>query len=152
MKSSFWELFVKFWYGGILVFSIIFIDQVVKLFVTIWNVESSTNYGISFGMFDTKNWVGFALSIVGILVLLFIIFRTFTAKSNMLNNFQKTLLLVCLGASLSNFIDRIFRGGVVDYINFFHFTTFNLADMLITSSVIIIILSLFIKENDANNN
>ncbi len=139
------------WGSGVLVGSIIFVDQTVKLFVTILGFESSTNYGISFGLFDTKNLFGFVLNLVGLAVLLMIIFMSFASKKAMLTNLQKMLLLVCLGASLSNFIDRVFRGGVIDFIRLPYLPTFNIADALITSSVIILILSLFKKENDSTN-
>ena len=54
------------------------------------------------------------------------------------------LLSVIIGGSLSNWIDRVCRGGVVDFIGIsilnINFAIFNLADLAITTGVIIILL------------
>jgi len=56
-------------------------------------------------------------------------------------------------AAVSNLIDRIFLGGVVDYlsITIYNFTwpTFNLADCLIVVACIIFILNQFKSKNYA---
>jgi len=52
--------------------------------------------------------------------------------------------LIILGA-LSNLIDRLLFGYVIDYINIFIWPVFNLADMMIVSGIVIYILSEFKK-------
>lgn len=51
-------------------------------------------------------------------------------------------LLVTLAGAVSNFIDRIFRGCVVDFIQISSFPIFNLADICITSGIFLFIFSL----------
>lgn len=46
------------------------------------------------------------------------------------------LLSFILGGALSNICDRLFYGGVVDYLHIPHFTVFNLADSLICLSAL----------------
>ena len=51
-----------------------------------------------------------------------------------------------VAAVLSNLIDRVFYGGVIDYISVFGLNTFNLADLAIVSSMIIIFINIIIKK------
>lgn len=59
---------------------------------------------------------------------------------------QKSLILpltyILIGA-ISNVLDRISVGAVIDYFDLKYFTIFNLADVLITVGVVIILLSLY---------
>jgi len=58
--------------------------------------------------------------------------------------------LIILGA-LSNLLDRLFFGYVIDYINLFFWPVFNLADSMIVVGVLIYILSEFkIKARNVN--
>ena len=54
-----------------------------------------------------------------------------------------------MSGTIGNFIDRIFRGYVVDYIQFAFwqsFATFNFADMCIVCGVTVMIISLILGE------
>jgi len=59
-------------------------------------------------------------------------------------------LAIITGAALSNLLDRMMRGAVVDYFNLtiynYHWATFNLADSLITICAIIILIANFRKK------
>lgn len=46
--------------------------------------------------------------------------------------------VVLLASILSNLLDRIFRGGATDYISIGNWPTFNLADVLIIATIIIL--------------
>ncbi len=52
-----------------------------------------------------------------------------------------------LGGGISNFIDRVAKGCVRDFISVFGFPTFNLADALISLGVLSLILVYFKKNN-----
>ena len=62
-------------------------------------------------------------------------------------NSNKMLLALFVGGSMSNIIDRIFYGGVVDYINLFNISIINLADIAIVSSLICISWQFLNKKN-----
>ena len=55
------------------------------------------------------------------------------------------------GGILGNLIDRIFRGFVIDYLDFtffnYHFPVFNLADICIVLGVIIVIFTVWKGDN-----
>ena len=71
-----------------------------------------------------------------------------------LKNFKKLdkevniSISLVLGGGIGNFIDRLFRGYVIDYIdinNLFKFPIFNLADIFIVLGISIIIIDMLLK-------
>ena len=61
-----------------------------------------------------------------------------------------------LGGAFGNVIDRVFRGYVVDYLDFHwqsrHWPAFNLADVFIVLGVAMILVTSFTAEKGAGNN
>ena len=59
-----------------------------------------------------------------------------------------------LGGGISNLIDRLFRGFVIDYLDInylFKYPIFNLADICIVIGVFLIIMSLFFNKQERGN-
>jgi signal peptidase II len=61
------------------------------------------------------------------------------------NNFEKTVLTIILGGAVSNIMDRIVRGCIIDFIDIKIWPVFNLADAYITIGVILLII-IYIKQ------
>ncbi|NMC35932.1 hypothetical protein GYA49_02700 [Candidatus Beckwithbacteria bacterium] len=78
-------------------------------------------------------WVGYVA--LGVLLI--------SLKKKVLGSFW---LLLIVAAGLSNILDRLLYGGVVDFIQIWQFPVFNLADSLITIGVIAISLKEFKQE------
>ena len=105
------------------------------------------NYGIGFG-FLLPSWTITVLTVglIGLLVYLLI--------NQIKQRLYLTSFLISLvtAAALSNFTDRLFRGGVVDFvsiqINSFTWPSFNFADIVITVSAIILIFITFNKNSE----
>ena len=55
-------------------------------------------------------------------------------------------LIIVLAGSISNFIDRLLHGCVIDYIRIFNFPIFNLADVYITLGIIAFLFFTFFKK------
>jgi len=55
------------------------------------------------------------------------------------NKFVLVVLGVIVGGALGNFVDRVMYSGVIDYISFWHYPVFNLADVFIVVGIFIII-------------
>ena len=89
------------------------------------------NQGVVFGLIENQI-VGYSLLLVGLLVLGWMI------KNVSLSHiaYRLSLILIIAGA-FSNIVDRIFRGYVVDYLNFFNLNHFNLADVFILTGAIL---------------
>lgn len=97
------------------------VDQLVKFWLLRYLPEVILiNPGIAFGVGNTA-WV-LGLVLVGILLVGWLYFSS-------QDRIERLLLAVVLGGSLSNLIDRITRGGVVDYLKIPHLSSFNLADV-----------------------
>jgi len=100
---------------------VVIIDQAVK-FLLVQNSFPGLvlNRGIAFGFFPSDLWT---------IINLFIIILSLILINK---SFAKSLII---GGGMSNIIDRITRGYVVDYINLPIIPTFNLADWAITIGI-----------------
>lgn len=100
------------------------------------------NRGISWGLFDTHNALLFLL--VSLSIALVTLCVGYHAYHLYRHNFSITGHVLILVGSLSNIIDRIYYGGVIDFIllSYKHYSwpVFNVADMAIVMGVIIIML------------
>lgn len=88
------------------------------------------NFGIAFSLplgGIVLNWLIF------VIILVLIYFAATSLAARRLGLFM-ALIGILLG-SISNLIDRLYLGYVVDYLDLRHFTVFNLADVLIVASI-----------------
>lgn len=146
-----------FKYYGLAIFVII-LDQWTKWAIVrnmeigdrivIWDpwlaILSHRNRGAAWGMLQGQMWI---FTIVTIIVVVGIIYYFHKyAKGN--PPFGMSLMIL-LGGALGNFIDRVFRGEVVDFVDVlipvinYHFPIFNVADAALTISVIMLIFVIF---------
>ena len=119
------------------VFLLILLDQVIKYFayqnrtyttlIPKWlEIQYIQNTGTIFGFAEGQNSAFIILSIC-ILLLLTIIFFMTTKRYDKIRFCWKMIL----AGGISNVIDRIFRGFVIDYIYIRPFGICNLADIMI---------------------
>jgi len=118
------------------------LDQLVK-FMVISNIKFESSKEIINGFFFITNIKnsGAAWSILQNGRLFFIIMTPFVLavvcyylyKSD--NRFLKISLSLIIGGALGNFVDRLFRGSVIDFLEFhfgtYYFPIFNIADSLV---------------------
>ena len=115
------------------------------------------NYGAAWGIFQNGRYFFIAMTVIVSIII--IIYMT-KAESK----FLKLALSVILAGAFGNLIDRVYKGGVTDFLDFYigsyHFPTFNAADMCVVAGTILLaIYMLFIykgpekkieKSNDEN--
>ena len=151
----------------LLFFLLITFDQIAKIFTSkiminnnfadlnifpFLNIVFVRNTGISFGLFsDGGIFNRYFFSIFSILVGT-IVFITSLLSDNKL--VVSALILISAGA-FGNAIDRIYFGGVIDFIDIFlynyHWPAFNFADIFITIGVMILIFeNLFYDKKNIN--
>lgn len=130
---------------------IIIVDQVTKYCIYgmsysvigdfLW-VESTLNTGASFGMFKDGTIFFILFSIPMVVIMFYLII----SKKWDYGKFFKITLGVLLGGTIGNLIDRIFIGGVRDFIYFksINFAIFNVADIAITIATIMLIIYVLI--------
>lgn len=118
----------------VILFCFIFIDQFSKYFALKLNF-GFINKGISFGWFSSSSLLSNCLVTLLSIFMLGLIFCKFR---------DKLFAILILSGGISNLIDRVFRGGVVDFIKLPLIPFFNLADGLICLGVALFLID-FIK-------
>ena len=114
------------------------------------NIVFVRNTGVSFGMFSEWGILGrYFFSIFSIVVGSFLILLAVFSDTKL---FRISLGLISSGA-IGNAIDRVYFGGVIDFIDFFiynlHWPAFNFADIFITIGVILLLFdNIFNKKNE----
>ena len=114
------------------------------------NIVFVRNTGVSFGMFSEWGILGrYFFSIFSIVIGSFLILLAMFSDAKL---FRISLGLISSGA-LGNAIDRVYFGGVIDFIDFFiynfHWPAFNFADIFITIGVILLLFdNIFNKKNE----
>lgn len=119
-------------------------DLNVKLIPGILKLSYVQNTGGAYGLGADS-----ILVLIGINLLLVIFITRFLVKNyKTLDKNLKTGLSLVLSGGISNLIDRLFRGYVIDYLDVtevFNFPVFNIADSLIVIGVIIMIVTILIN-------
>ncbi len=117
----------------------VFTNQLGKLTIRKWtDNEYYINKGIIDGLFSNSPFIILVLNLLVIYLIVYLL-RHLKYKQ-----FQKVFLYLLLGGVLSNFIDKLFIGGVVDYIQIGVLNAFNFADIFILLFIIALVgLSLF---------
>jgi signal peptidase II len=100
-------------------------------------LNSSGALGISIG----NNYIHLSLSIIVILLVLYL----FREKYN-----SVSILLILIGG-ISNIIDRLAWGGVVDYIQIWFLPMFNIPDLFISLGFLWYVIDTFIFDNNRLN-
>lgn len=108
---------------------------------------SHRNRGAAWGMLEGQMWL---FAIVTIVVVIGIVYY-FQKEGKNEPLFAWSLMLL-LGGAVGNFIDRMVRGEVVDFVNVlipvinYGFPIFNVADAALTFGVILVIIHLILDE------
>jgi signal peptidase II len=116
------------------------------------NLALTWNHGMSFGLFDTDarfNAIIFTALAAAIVVGLVLWLKTV----------RQTLLAIAIGlvigGAIGNVVDRLLRGAVVDFLDFYlgrwHFYVFNLADAAISVGVGLMVLDSLLGRARAGN-
>ena len=126
--------------------------------------EYLENKGAAFSIFQNQFWIFYVITILIFVIILYLYIKIKRKLILLISNdqnftempksicFLTVMLAIVAAGAIGNLIDRVFRGYVIDfiYLKFIHFPVFNLADIFITvSAVILIIFFLFFyKENE----
>jgi len=137
--------------------AVILIDQITKQLVVRhlqWfdvkpllphlNLVHMKNTGAAFSMMSDASPVLFILLGVGVSIGIIIWLRMHPRDQHLV----AVALSFIMGGALGNVIDRVTRGHVVDFVDFYvgnwHFAAFNVADMAISCGAALLILDMFL--------
>ena len=147
----------KYYIGLSLIVAIVIliIDQLTKKIITatmnigdsyeviphFLNITSHRNNGAAWGILSGK--MGFFYIITLVILVVLVLFYIKEAKYNL---FMQVAISLLFAGALGNFIDRVFNGEVVDFIDTnifgYDFPIFNVADSSLTIGVILVIIAL----------
>lgn len=109
-------------------------------------ITSHRNKGAAWGILQGQMWLFYIITIAVIIFLIYYLYKY--GKNNKLFSFSIALLLA---GAIGNFIDRVFRQEVVDFIDTFpfgyNFPIFNVADSSLTIGVILLIITMIREES-----
>ena len=101
------------------------------------------NYYIAFSIPIAGWWLN-AIIILIIFALIYYLIYTYSAKRDFT---QATIFLFIIFGAISNLVDRLKFGYIIDYIDVKYYTVFNIADMMIVGGVIgLVVVLVFNKK------
>lgn len=143
---------------------LVFIDQLLKYIITssmsiyesikvipnFFDITYVKNTGAAFSILDGGRIFFIILAIISLIILV-----RFVLLDTKISKFDSVSYSLVFAGIVGNLIDRIFVGGVIDYIHFhlpfYDAPIFNFADMCIVIGMFMVIYILIIKgDNDEN--
>lgn len=136
---------------------VIAVDQITKLAVVKWMevgesiplidsflyLTSHRNAGAAFGILENQRIFFIVTTLVVVIAIIYML-----EKERQINRVSSIALSLIMGGAIGNFIDRLFSGKVVDFIDIYIFTydypIFNVADSAIVIGVFLFILDMLV--------
>ncbi len=117
----------------------------IEVIKNIFYITSHRNRGAAWGILQGQMWFFYVITIAVVIGLVYYM-QKMSKKSVLLG----VSLALMLGGAIGNFIDRVFRHEVVDfvhtYIFAYSFPIFNIADAALTIGVVLLIIYMLIEE------
>lgn len=108
-------------------------------------ITSHRNRGAAWGILQGQMWFFYVITAVVIITIIY-----YLKKSEKESPLFKFSLALMLGGAIGNFIDRVFRQEVVDFIHTYpfgyNFPIFNIADSALVIGVAILIIYMLLEE------
>lgn len=139
------------------IFVLLAVDQITKLIVlktltsvgtmpvlqNIFHLTYCENRGAAFGILQNQTWIFIIITVAVLVAVIYFMVRT--RPKNIWLNFS---LILLIGGALGNFVDRIFRGFVIDFLDFriINFPIFNVADCFVVVGAILLGIYIIFSE------
>lgn len=121
------------------------VRESIEIIRDFFYITSHRNTGAAWGMLEGQMWLFYIITVIVVAGIIY--FMQTQAKGKPL--FQMSLAFI-LGGAIGNFIDRLFRKEVVDfldtYIFGYDFPIFNIADAALTIGVIMLFIQMISEE------
>lgn len=146
---------------------VVLIDRLTKLYIRaafttadlkpvipgFFNIVHTENPGAAFGMLADSSGAWRSLFLVGVSLVVMVIIGVMLWKphTGMNSALARTGLSLVFGGALGNMWDRLFRGTVTDFLQFFfgsyEFPSFNAADSAITIGAGLLLIDMWLHRN-----
>ena len=118
-----------------------------EIITNFFSISSHRNRGAAWGILQDSRIFFLIITILFIAVLSYYLFK----QKETLNGFDKLTFALIYGGSIGNFIDRLTRHEVVDFLDFrifgYDFPIFNLADCFICVGVVFLLFKIYREED-----
>ena len=148
--------------------SLVLLDRITKLYIRarvapwdvnpvipgFFNIVHTENPGAAFGVFSDASgqWRSILLIGVSLTVMVIVGYLLFRAPRGGETKIMRIGFALVFGGALGNLWDRLFRGTVTDFLQFFfgsyEFPSFNVADSAITIGALLLLLDLWRARGD----
>ncbi len=123
--------------------------ETIKVIPGFFNLTHVRNKGAVFGVFNHLPGNTVALLLLGLSLLAFVLVLAYFLKTPPEQKLTRFTLALVMAGALGNQIDRVFRGSVVDFLEFhvrrFYWPTFNVADSCVTVGAVLLIYIFFLR-------
>lgn len=135
-------------YSKMLVTSYMDLNDSINVINGFFKITYVRNYGAGFSIMQNETTIFYIITPICL-----ILFIYFLNKAKPKDYLTKAALLLMIGGTIGNFIDRIVTTYVVDFLDFiffgWDFPIFNLADSFLTIGVVLLIIATIKEERNA---
>lgn len=121
------------------------IGESIEVIHNFFYITSHRNQGAAFGILQGQMWFFYIITVIVIVAIVY-----YMEKEGKYHRLFGTALGLILGGAIGNFIDRVFRGEVVDFVDTiyfgYNFAIFNVADAALSIGVVLIIIHVILDE------
>ena len=144
---------------AVILFMVVLIDQIskfvafnlqrdnIKVIEDFFYITKVKNTGAAWGSFSGQMWLFYIISVIAI----YFLYKIYRESSQRSAYFSFSILLM-LGGTLGNLIDRVFFNYVRDFLNFYIFTydypVFNVADIALVIGVFLVLIYIIKNPNE----
>lgn len=122
-----------------------YFGESITIIENVLYITSHRNRGAAWGILQGQMWLFYVITIVVIVAIMYYLHKA--ARGKMLLGVSLALML---GGAIGNFIDRVFRKEVVDFIHTYifnyNFPVFNIADSSLVIGVILLMIQMLLEE------
>ena len=137
-------------YSKSIIIAYVDLNKSIPIIKDFFNITYVQNYGAGFSIMQNATTTFYIITPICLAIFGYLLYKT--KKDEYLN---KIALLLMIGGTIGNFIDRIIRIYVVDFLDFYifgwDFPVFNFADMCLTVGVFLYAIIILTEKKDANN-
>ena len=123
--------------------------ETVRVIPGFFNLTHVRNKGAIFGFFNHIRGNGAAVLLTVLSIVAFVLVLVYFFKTPPEQKLARFTLALVMAGALGNQFDRIFRGTVIDFLEFhfkrFYWPTFNLADSCVSIGAVLLIYIFFVR-------
>lgn len=128
-----------------LIVSRMYLGESIPVIENFLYITSHRNKGAAWGILQGQMWLFYVITVIVIVAIMYYLHKAVKGK-----RLLGVSLSLMLGGAIGNFIDRIFRQEVVDFIHTYifsyNFPVFNIADSALVIGVALLMIQMLLEE------